>query len=271
MTATEPRQEASGRPKTVFLALASSKKTRLLALTSSFAVIYATLRIVPSFPIVAVPGAFFSSSDILVPLYGIILGPIFGAAAVILGTYLGIMFGKPFVPFFFGFDFMPAAIGAISVGFLARGKRYPVIVIFLVVLAMFLIHPFTVVLVNLPFGSVPYNWLHFTALILLLSPLSKKASFWINSGLTSQIARGLVIVALIGTMVQHLVGGIFYETGFPLIQPGKYNKEFFAVQWTIIFSLYPVERVILVIASVFLGIPLLRNLKVAGLDKKYIR
>ena len=260
VTSIEPQQKTGTRTKTKFLALASS-----------FAVIYATFRIIPTFPIIAVPGASFSSSDILVPLYGVILGPTLGATTVILGTYLGIMFGKPFTPFFLGLDFMPAAVGTIAAGFLARGKRNFVIVMFLAVLTIFLLHPFTLVFVNLPIGSVPYNWLHFAALILLLTPLSKKVSSWINSGSAGQIAKGIGILAIIATLIQHLVGGIFYETGFPLIQPGKYNQQFFAIQWSVIFPLYPVERGLLVLLSIMVGAPLLRVIGNSGLGKKYLR
>ncbi|MBI2127406.1 MAG: hypothetical protein HYU02_08885 [Thaumarchaeota archaeon] len=242
-------------------------KTRLLALTSSFAVIYATLRIIPTFPVVGVPGASFASSDILVPLFGVILGPIFGGAAVLLGTFLGVVFGRPLI--FLGLDFLPATIGTISVGFLARGKRIPVIAIFLVALGIFVIHPLSLVFVKLPFALIPFNWLHLATLILLMTPLSKKAAEWVNSRSVSQIARGLAIFAIIGTMIQHVVGGVIFETVLGLII-GRYTQEQFVGIWTTIFFVYPIERIILVTASVLLGTPLLRNIGLARLDRKYL-
>lgn len=245
-----------------------NSKTRLIALTSSFAVIYATLRIIPIFPLVGVPGATFSSSDIFVPLFGIILGPVYGGAAVFVGTFLGFILGKPVV--FLGLDFLPATIGTISVGLLARGKRVPVIAIFLLALTIFLVHPFTLVLVQLPFVSIPFNWLHIVALIILISPISRKASIWVNSKSIIQITRGLAILAIIGTMIQHLVGGIVFETVLGLIVGGKYTHQWFVGQWTFIFAVYPIERIILVIASVLLGTPLLRNIGLARLDRKYL-
>lgn len=246
---------------------ARKSKTRLLALTSSFAVIYATLRIIPTFPVVGVPGASFSSSDILVPLYGIILGPIFGSAAVILGTFLAVVLGKPLI--FLGLDFLPATFGALAVGLLSRGRRALVVVIFAIALTVFLLHPLSLVLVRLPFGVVPFNWLHVAVLILLLTPISSKVPEWINSKSVSQVARGLGILAITGTMIQHVIGGIVFETVLGFII-GRYTQEQFVGIWTAIFFVYPIERIILVVASILLGTPLLRNIGLAGLDRKYL-
>jgi len=245
-----------------------ANKTRLLALTSSFAVIYATLKIIPTFPVVGVPGASFSSSDILVPLYGIILGPIFGSASIILGTFLAVVLGKPLI--FLGLDFLPATFGAVSVGLLVRGKRTAVVVIFAAVLAVFLIHPLSLVLVSLPFGAVPFNWMHIAVLALLLTPLAGKAPEWVSSKSVSQVARGLGILAIAGTMIQHVVGGVVFETVLGYII-GRYTQQQFVGIWTTIFFVYPFERIILVAASILLGTPLLRNLGLAGLDRKYLR
>ncbi|MBM3897107.1 MAG: hypothetical protein FJ358_01065 [Thaumarchaeota archaeon] len=252
----EPQQKSS-----------SKSKTRFLALTSSFAVIYATLRIIPTFPVVGVPGASFSSSDILVPLYGIILGPIFGAASIILGTFLAVVLGKPLI--FLGLDFLPATFGAIAVGLLARGKRAVVIAIFAVVLAIFLVHPLSVVLVSLSFATVPFNWMHIVVFALLFTPLASKAPSWIASKSIGQVTKGLAILAITGTMMQHVVGGVVFETVLGFII-GRFTQEQFVGIWTTIFFVYPIERIVLVAASILLGTPLLRNLGLAGLDRKYL-
>lgn len=255
MTVTEPQQKVS-----------TKSRTRFLALASSFAVIYATLRIIPTFPVVGVPGASFSSSDILVPLYGIILGPLFGSASIILGTFLAVILGKPLT--FLGLDFLPATFGAMSVGLLARGRRTIVITIFAAALAVFLVHPLSLVLVRLPF-AVPFNWMHVVVFVLLFTPLVSIAPKWIASKSISQVARGLAILAIAGTMIQHVVGGIVFETVLGFII-GRFTQEQFVGIWTTIFFVYPIERIILVAASVLLGTPLLRNLGLAGLDRKYL-
>ena len=77
--------------------------SKKIAIISSFSVIYAVFRIIPSFPVVGVPGASFSLGDVLVPIYGIFLGPTVGFASIMLGTFLGFVFGKP--PIFLGWDF----------------------------------------------------------------------------------------------------------------------------------------------------------------------
>jgi len=68
--------------------------TNRLALISSFAAVYAVIRILPTFPMLGVSGSTFAAADIIAPLYGVILGPIIWPISVILGTFLGFL-GRP--------------------------------------------------------------------------------------------------------------------------------------------------------------------------------
>ena len=43
-------------------------KSKQIAIIASFAVIYAIMRILPSFPVIGAPGASFALADILVPI-----------------------------------------------------------------------------------------------------------------------------------------------------------------------------------------------------------
>ena len=94
-------------------------KSKQIAIVASFAVIYAIMRILPSFPVIGAPGASFALADILVPIYAIIFGPYIAAATIFLGTFLGIVFGKPMI--FLGWDFLPAAMGALFIGLKVHG------------------------------------------------------------------------------------------------------------------------------------------------------
>ena len=143
------------------------------------------------------------------------------------------------------------------------------IAIFATVLVVFLVHPLSLVFVSLSFAAVPFNWMHVVVFTLLFTPLASKAPRWIASNSISQVARGLAILAIAGTMIQHVVGGIVFETVLGFII-GRFTQEQFVGIWTTIFFVYPIERSVLVAASILLGTPLLRNLGLAGLDRKYL-
>ena len=103
------------------MASRSLSKSNSIMLVASLAAVYAILRIIPTFPLLGVPGAYFSVSDVIASLYGILLGPYLGPLSIMLGTFIGYFAGKP--PVFLGLDFLPAAINSIVVGFVMRGKR----------------------------------------------------------------------------------------------------------------------------------------------------
>ena len=60
-------------------------------------------------------------------------------------------------------------------------------------------------------GHSSYLWMHIAAFIVLISPLGRKAGQWVESAKTATITAGFVILAFVGTMMQHLTGGILYE------------------------------------------------------------
>jgi len=84
-----------------------------------------------------------------------------------------------------------------------------------IILAAFLANPLTAIFVNLnlPNQSIvlPFHWLHYVALALLISPLSRKAAEWVRGTSVANLAKGLVVLSLIGTMLQHSTGGILFE------------------------------------------------------------
>lgn len=235
--------------------------TRQIALTAIFSAIYAVLRIIPTVPMIGVAGVTFSLSDILAPLYGIILGPYIGGTSVIIGTFTA-MSAKP--PIFLGLDFLPAFVNAVALGFLVRKKWLPVIVLNSVLLLAFVLNPLTLNFVSIPFGNTnvlfPFMWLHIVALIVLLSPLGLKAGQWIETIRSKKAIAGFAILAFIGTMMQHLMGNILYENIFVHVTHFM-SPESLAVRWNLVFFLYPWERLVLIILAVIVGVPLFRVLK----------
>ena len=235
--------------------------TKQLALTAIFAAIYAVFRAIPTVPMVGVPGASFSLSDILAPLFGIILGPYVGGASVLIGTFTA-MSVKP--PVFLGLDFLPGFVNAVSLGFLVRKKWLPVIALNIGLLLAFVLNPLTLTLVNIPLGSLsfifPFMWLHIVALIVLISPLGMKAVEWVQAMKSSKAIAGFAILAFIGTMIQHLMGNILYENIFVYVS-NFMTPAALTLRWEVVFFLYPWERLILIVLAVIVGVPLIRALQ----------
>lgn len=232
--------------------------TRQLAMVVIFAAIYAILRRIQTIPMIGISGASFSLSDAVAPLVGIILGPFLGGLSVITGTFLAFALGKPVV--FLGLDFLPALVNAVALGFLARHKWTPVVALYIALLSVFLLLPYTSLLINVGGISIPFVWLHIVGLVVLLSPLGMKAGKWIETIEPAKLAAGLATLAFVGTMAQHLMGNILYEIVFG--QPiGPWDFAKFTTNWNVIFFLYPWERMILVVLAVVIGIPLVRTLK----------
>jgi len=239
----------------------SAPKTKIIAIMSIFTAIYAILRIIPTVPMIGASGASFSLSDIVAPLYGLILGPYIGGLSVIIGSLIA-FFGKP--PVFLGLDFLPATVAAVSLGLLIKRKWVPVIALNVGLLVAFLLHPNTSIFVSIPLSDItiplPFAWLHLVALIVLISPLGRKAVEWVSTFTATKAATGIAIMFFIGTMMQHLTGNLLFETvmAYPI---GGIAVAAYPGIWASIFFVYPIERAALVVLGTIVGTPLLRVLK----------
>jgi len=233
-----------------------NRPAKTIAMIAIFAALYAALRIIPTVPMIGT-GATFHLSDILAPLYGILLGPFVGGVSIIIGTFAAIGLGTP-APFL-GLDFLPAFVVAVSLGFLVKGKWLPVVILNALLLIGYAINPLTVNFIVTPWGTVPYLWMHIAAFIVLLSPLGRRAGKWVKSEKAATITAGFVVMAFVGTMMQHLMGGILYEV--ILGQIGGMSQAAFTTTWNIVFYIYPWERLALIIGAVAVGVPVTRALR----------
>ena len=237
--------------------------TRQIAVVATFAVVYFIFRMIPTFSMIGVSGGTFSLADVIAPLYGMILGPYSGAVSVTLGTLLAFAFGRPMI--FLGLDFLPGALDALVVGLLMRKKRLIAATIYVAFFLGFLVNPYTAIFVpvSIPFLNLNsfffYAWLHLVALVVLVSPLSKKAADWVNDASLVNLPLGVLILVFVGTMTQHLVGGLLYETVLGLFV-GK-TPDVFRLLWYTVFWFYPFERAFIIILSTIIGIPLIKALK----------
>jgi len=242
---------------------------RRLAFTATFAVLYMVFRMVLlPFPIIGASGA-LSTSDMIAPLYGIILGPYIGALSIFLGTFLAIAFGRPLL--FLGLDFLPAVTNALLIGFLVKRKWVLSAIFYIVPFLLFLAHPYTMLLVPVSNPSsgiiyyVPYVWVHCIALIALISPLSRKATGWVTGSPISRLVPGLAVLSFIGTLAQHLTGNLLFETILGMYL-GVVKPESFPMIWRTTFWVYPIERTAIVIGATILGAALIRALRASGIS-----
>ncbi|MEM2050147.1 MAG: 5-formyltetrahydrofolate cyclo-ligase [Thermoproteota archaeon] len=226
-----------------------------LATSSLFMALFIVLRAVPTFPIIGVPGGSFPVSDVILPLYGVLLEPVHSATVILLGTILGYMI-RP--PRFLYLDFLPPLVNTLTVSLLWRRKTWLAFFIYVSVLAVFMTGPFSLLLVHLDFPGLevdlPFHWLHLIAMPASLI-LIRLGSF---KHKPDQIVFKFSGCALLGTMGQHSMGSALFGYVFGLT--GMINREGFEKIWYTVFWIYPIERMLLVLVSTLIGVPAIRVL-----------
>ncbi len=236
-------------------------RTKSVVLIATLAAVYAILRIIPTFPFVGIPGARFSAADFIATLYGVILGPYSSAVSIILGTFVGYFAGRP--PIFYGLDFLPAMVNGFIVGLIIRGKRGYALLVYLVLLILFVAHPYGPMLYQVNGNSryslglgLSFVWLHIFGLIILASPVGSRLGGFIAKGSVTLATVGFMLMSFIGTLAQHLTGNLLYASMIlPLL-----STQAQVTSWSIVFWLYPIERVMIVVLSTVIGVPILRTL-----------
>jgi 5-formyltetrahydrofolate cyclo-ligase len=235
-----------------------------LATSSLFMALFIVLRAIPTLPIIGVSGGYFSVSDVILPLYGVLLGPVQGPIVILLGTILGFL-TKP--PVFFFLDFLPPLVNTLVVGLIWRRKTWLALLIYVSVLIVFITGPFSLVLLRLNLLgwelNLPFHWLHLVAIpvsltLIRLGDVKQKAdsTMWKFLG-----------CALLGTMGQHSMGSTLFQYVFGLT--GMINREGFLRIWYAVFWIYPIERMLLALVSTLIGVPAIRVLaKITGRPQK---
>jgi hypothetical protein len=226
-----------------------SSRSRQVTLAAVFAAIYVILRIVPTFSMVGVSGQ-FTAGDFMLTSIAAVAGLWSGAVAVVVGTIVAYAV-RP--PIFFGLDFLPGLVNVVIAALLLSGRRSLAGAIYLVTLALFLVSPYSLFY---GYDHIPYVWLHVVAFAVLLSPLATRIPSWIKSrGYLSVI--GFALLAFIGTMAQHLTGGLLFELSLGVV--GGMSPVSFAGIWQIIFFAYPIERLVILTISAVLAVAIFRT------------
>jgi hypothetical protein len=231
--------------------LTAQNKIQRLATIGAFGVLYTILRLVPTSPIVGIPGARFSLGDFILPLFGIILGPI-GALPAVIGTFLSFFLGRPLI--FLGFDFLIPATNPLIAGLIATGRRLRASLIFALLMALFFMHPYTVFLV--PGIGLPFIWLHAIAFFVILSPLGRMGPVFLFSDSKAKLATGIATISFAATMAQHLMGNVLFASVL--------GAKAIPV-WATVFFVYPIERAIITAADTMIGVAVIATLGKTGM------
>ncbi len=229
----------------------STWRTRQITLAAALGAVYFVLRSIPTFQMIGISGR-FTAGDFLLTTIALVAGLWSGALSVIIGTVLAYAL-RP--PLFFGLDFLPALVNVAIAALLLSNRHRIAQAIYLVVFIGYLASPY-----SLLFGYVyiPYTWLHIVALVLLLSPIVARIPRWLACGGPRQLAA-MALLAFVGTMGQHLTGGLLYEFAVGFI--GGIGPSNFRAFWRLIFWFYPLERLVIVALSTVMAVGIYRSIR----------
>src|SRR5437773_8840333 len=154
-----------------------------------------------------------TAAGMIAPVLGILLEPAYGIVAVFAGTMVASLF--PWNPLkFYGLDFLPGALNVALVSLAVRGRRTEATPMFLVMIGLFFINPYTSIFVGSALFSppIPYLSMHLAALMVLVSPLSKNLALRIGSHHYRNLVAPVAVLALTGTMIEHSSVGLPFAT-----------------------------------------------------------
>jgi hypothetical protein len=236
--------------------------TRMITLTASLTALYVIPRTILLDRLIGVSGS-ITFSGIITPVLGVFLAPSYGIFAVFIGTMIAAFIpGSAGTLKFGGLDFLGGALNVALISLLVRGRRTEAILAFVAALGLFVINPNTEIFVGnhfpslpapfqwlvLPSPPIPYLWLHLVALAVLVSPLTRNLGDKFSFGSRRDLGKAVLVAGFIGTMVEHIAGGILYASLFGSVALRS---------WPFIFLVYPFERAVIVLGAVLVCTPLL--------------
>jgi len=228
-----------------------------VTLAASIAAVYFVLRSIPTFEMVGMSSR-FTAGDFMLTAIAMVSGLWSGTLSVFIGTILAYAV-RP--PIFYGLDFLPGVVNVTIAGLVLSGRYKLAVGVYFATFLAFVLSPYSLAF---GYGYVPYVWLHIIALIALLPPVASRIRAWTGSVGLRQIG-GVALLSFVGTMGQHLAGGLLYElaAGFA----GGINPLNFMSFWRVIFWIYPGERIFIVAISTILALAVQRSLKAWHLPK----
>lgn len=227
------------------------RKTQQIAMIAMFAALQAVLYL-PE-------GPWRSFVIYLLPVEGIVLGPMVGFSTALLGSVIARIL-KPDMWWMFGIIAEP--IGVLAAGFLARGRWKETLAIYSFMLGAYFTHPY---------GRVLPLWTILDLLIafILIYPVSK-CSRWLWQKPSTFFATTLVLVAFISTATDSLT------RVFLLVPAGFYNLfslsyETLAYGWFIPGAVGSyIEDLLVCVVTMVIGVPLILSLRKTALFELHL-
>jgi uncharacterized membrane protein len=218
-----------------------------IALISVFAALQALLSVFPFSITIGVSGE-ITLGVIGGPLIGILFGPVFGGLAVLIGSFVGV-FLNPGGAIFGVLTVIPPSLAAVSAGFIKMKRGYVAGAIILVSLLAFYANPSGR-------EAFVFTWLHIVAMIVAFSPLAYAAGSSFQSSDAERPLLGITVAAFVAVMADHMSGNalaIWYFS--PALTPAI---------WYSLMLIYPVERMIALILTTLIAVPVYYGLRRAG-------
>jgi len=223
--------------------------TKKVALTTVFTALYAILGFIKISPIIGLSPQGITAAAIIAPIIGILLGPYVGTLSTFLGGVIGFSLGA------LSYPSLAAGIPtAFCAGMISTKRRLTSIVTYLTLFLLFAFYP-TVG----PAWLFPLNtWFQIAGLIILVSPLQSVARENLNSRNNTRLLTGFFLTCLTSTLAGQITGSLVFETLSP-------NVTTLLGTWQILTFVYPIERTIIALAAMIIGVSLVKVLRTANL------
>lgn len=216
-------------------------RARSVSIIGLMAAVYATVTLLPGFPVIGAPGTEIDLARSLEPIYGITIGLPFGPLAAFFGAVLGkILSGETA-----GILFAPLAmISTLASALICKNKVAKIPgwslsgLILFVLIACWTVTPYGQ---NAPFFAIP----HVVALGLVFFFRYKLAEFLKSNRI--KLALGIFLVSYISTMTGNMLGNLIFVLVY---NPSPY---FFVPLLAITLP----ERLFISLVSTVIGAPLI--------------
>jgi hypothetical protein len=146
----------------------------------------------------------FIADDFTATAMALMVDLLSATLAIIMGIVLAFAVNPPI---FFSTDFLPAHVNVAIAGLTLPIHRRTTLEIYIPVLVAFLVSSYSLLFA---YAYVPYTWLHLVTLIILLTPIITRVPNWLTRGGPRRLVA-IGILSVVGTMAQHLTGGLLYE------------------------------------------------------------
>lgn len=185
-------------------------KTIIFSLISTFSALNIIADLLPTTPVIGLPGAYFRLGWILAPLTGIILGPTIGGVSCVLASLVELLIGLQ--SWSFGIlSPLRAGFSAFQAGLLVK-KRWKLSFIIIILLI------FSWVL--MPTGQEAYIILFFPIVgALLILFLRSRIGKYIDSSINQKVALAFVVASYCGNISRYMLGNslLVLTTNMPSI------------------------------------------------------